>query len=148
MEQEELKRPREHSGEYSWWDFLLESRPIRPWKRGVQGLRVTPPYLLQVLGGLWCQRGLWLSSVGGCWGRSLGCRPEKKLVSGRQLLSPVGLKLAGANPSPAGQTGWKAVSWGSSSWGVGGGRGLHMADDVSVLLSVFLSGPQNLSHIL
>lgn len=109
---------------------------------------MTPPYLLQVLSGLWCQRGLWLSSAGGCWGRSLGCWPEKKLVSSRQLLSPMGLKLTGANPSPVGRMGWKAVSWGSSSWGVGRGQGLHVADDVSVLLSLFLSGPQNLSHIL
>lgn len=40
MEQGELKRPREHSGEYSWWDFLPRKQahsPLETRRPGTEG---------------------------------------------------------------------------------------------------------------
>lgn len=62
---------------------------------------------------------------------------RRKLVSSRQLLSPVGVQQVDADPFPRG-TDWKTVSWGATR------EDLQFAGGVSVLLLIFVSRPQNL----
>lgn len=84
-----------------------------------------------------------------CWGSSGGLVPgsqpspaslRRKLVSSRWLLSSVGLRLAGANPLLCD---WETARGAAREvWQQEGV--LQLADDISVLQSVFLSRPQNL----
>lgn len=82
---------------------------------------------------------------GSSWGLVPGSQPSpaglrRKLVSSRWLLSPAGLRLAGAKPLPCD---WETAGGAACEvWQQGGV--LQLADDISVLRSVFLSRPQDL----
>lgn len=72
---------------------------------------------------------------GSSWGLVPGSQPSpaglrRKLVSSRWRLSPAGLRLAGAKPLPCDRETAREV------WQQGGV--LQLADDISVLRSVFL----------